>query len=342
MVAAQLPAQEASVILGGVHTRYADTASGSAGQVGARLGYWSRSFSGAAGAYYTRFTTGEWATQVSGGVVALHELGRSAAIGIRGDGTYSYLEGDFWSGIAGAGPTVGFAGRNWLLGISGTAGALRTIYETSDPLFTGSARLTWILRSWSVDAQATTTWADQVRYADFLLGTSVNTRAFTASLVAGIRAGDLADQPWIQGRAEWRIANGVAFEAAIGNYPEDITGFLGGFFVNAGLRLGRLAPVAVSRPRSPVRMEYLSDTEVRVTFSVSGASAVAIAGEWNQWTPIPLSHISGDSWQVILPLGDGVYHFSLVVDEAWVVPEGFAALPDDFGGEVGLLVVSRR
>jgi hypothetical protein len=35
-----------------------------------------------------------------------------------------------------------------------------------------------------------------------------------------------------------------------------------------------------------------------------------------------------------------VYHFSLIVDEAWIVPDGVATLPDDFGGQVGLLVIN--
>lgn len=342
MIAAQLPAQEASLILGGVHTRYADTVSGTAGTVGARLGYRSPWFSGVGEAHYTRFTTGTWATQLNGGLVALYGLGKTAAIGVRAGGSYSYLQGDFWSGLAAAGPMVGLAGRNWLLGVSGTAGAVRTIYETSDPIITGSARLTRMLRHWNFDARVTGTWADEVRYTDFLLGASFNTQAFTASIVGGIRAGDLAEHPWIQGRTEWRLAEGIALEAAVGNYPEDITGFLGGFFVNAGLRIGRQAPVVPTPPPSPLRVEYLSATEVRITVTVRDASAVAIAGEWNQWTPIPLSHISGNQWQVILPLATGVYHFSLIIDEAWVVPEGVTALPDDFGGEVGLLVVGRQ
>jgi hypothetical protein len=42
----------------------------------------------------------------------------------------------------------------------------------------------------------------------------------------------------------------------------------------------------------------------------------------------------------VLPLGPGAYRFSLILDgEHWVVPEGVPMLPDDFGGEVGLLLV---
>ena len=339
-VAAPCTAQEASVFLGGAHTRYADTVSGTAGIAGARLGVRSPSVTAIAEGHYTRFTTGTWATQLNGGLVALAGLGNSVAIGLRADGNHSYLQGGYWSGIAAAGPTVGVAGNRWFLGITATGGGVRTIYETSDAMVTGSVRGTYMLRAWNLDARATATLAGDLRYADLLVAANYNTQTFTASLAAGIRAGDLADDPWIQGRAEWRLARGVSLEAAVGTYPEDVTGFLSGLFVNAGLRLGRQTPVIPTPLPSPIRVEAVSPGEVRVTFTVHNASTVALAGEWNQWTPIPLSRVSGDQWQVALPLGAGVYHFSLVVDEHWIVPDGVAKLPDDFGGEVGLLVIN--
>ena len=330
------------MFLGGVHTRYADTVSGTAGTVGARLGVRSPSLTAIGEGHYTHFTTGTWATQLNGGLVALHGLGQSVAIGIRADANHSYLQGGYWSGIAAAGPMVGVAGNRWFLGISGTGGGVRTIYETSDAIVTGSMRGTYMLNAWNFDARLTATWAGDLHYGDLLVAANYNTQAFTASLAAGIRAGDLTDDPWIQGRAEWRFARGVSLEAAVGSYPEDITGFLSGLFVNAGLRFGRQTPVIPIPLPSPIRVEKLSPREVRVTFTVREASTVALAGEWNQWAPIPLSRVDSDQWQVTLPLGAGVYHFSLVVDESWTVPEGVAKLPDDFGGEIGLLVVSRQ
>jgi hypothetical protein len=292
--------------------------------------------------HYTRFTTGTWATQLNGGFVALTGVGRTVAIGLRADGNHSYLQDGYWSGIAAAGPTVGVAGNRWFLGISATGGGVRTIYETTDAIVTGSVRGTYMLRAWNLDARATATSAGDLRYADLLVAANYNTQAFTASLAAGVRAGDLADDPWIQGRAEWRLAKGVSFEAAVGTYPQDITGFLSGFFVNAGLRLGRQTPVIPASLPPPIRVETVSSGEVRVSFTVRDASSVALAGEWNQWTPIPLSRLNGDQWQTTLPLGTGVYHFSLVIDERWIVPDGVAKVPDDFGGEVGLLVISRQ
>jgi hypothetical protein len=199
-----------------------------------------------------------------------------------------------------------------------------------------------MLSAWNLDARITTTWAGDLRYGDLLVSANYNDRSLTASLAAGMRAGDLADDPWAQGRLEWRFTKGIALETAVGTYPEDITGFLSGFFASAGLRFGRQAPAVLAPPPSPVTIDILSPREVRVTFTVASASTAAIAGEWNQWTPIPLSRVSRDAWQVTLPLGEGIYHFSLIVDDEWTVPEGVASLPDDFGGEVGLLVVSHR
>ncbi len=339
-LAAPTSAQEASLFLGGVHTRYADTVSGTAGTVGARLGLRSPSLTAVGEGHYTRFTTGEWATLLNGGLVALFGVGSRAAIGFRADGNHSYLQGGLWSGIAAAGPLVGFTAGNWLFGVGGTAGGVRTTYDTSTALVTGSLRTSLMGSAWALDARVTGTWTRDIRYADFMIAATYSTRDFTASLISGIRAGDLSEHPWIQGRAEWHAARGIALEASVGTYPEDITGFLSGFFVNAGLRIGRLSsPAPLSLPPA-ARVEIISAREVRLTFTVHDATSVAIAGEWNAWTPIPLSHIGNGRWQVTLPLGAGLYRFSLVVDEEWTIPEGIPTLPDDFGGQVGLLVIA--
>jgi len=338
-LAAPVSAQEASLFLGGVHTRYADTVSGTAGTVGARLGLRSPSLTAVGEGHYTRFTTGEWATLLNGGLVALYGVGSRAAIGFRADANHSYLHGGLWSGIAAAGPLVGLTAGNWLFGLGGTAGGVHTIYDTSSALVTGSLRTSFMGSVWALDARVTGTWARDIRFADMMVAANYSTHDFTASLIGGIRAGDLSGDPWIQGRAEWHPVRGIAFEAAIGTYPEDITGFLSGFFVNAGLRVGRLTPPAPVSLPSSVRIETISAREVRLTFTVPDATTVAIAGEWNAWTPIPLSHAGKDRWQVTLPLRAGLYRFSLVVDEEWTVPDGIPALPDDFGGEVGLLVI---
>ena len=71
-----------------------------------------------------------------------------------------------------------------------------------------------------------------------------------------------------------------------------------------------------------------------------GAQSVAIAGNWNAWTPSPLRGLGDDIWEATLQLAPGVYHFNLVVDgKEWVVPGGVATIPDGMGGLLALLNV---
>lgn len=45
-------------------------------------------------------------------------------------------------------------------------------------------------------------------------------------------------------------------------------------------------------------------------------------------------------WSADLPLRGGAWRFAILVDgNRWTVPAGVPRLPDDFGGEVGVLVV---
>jgi 1,4-alpha-glucan branching enzyme len=78
-----------------------------------------------------------------------------------------------------------------------------------------------------------------------------------------------------------------------------------------------------------------------VVFRVPGARHVAIAGEWNEWAAAPLTARRDGRWEIVLPIRPGAYRFSLIVDgDRWTVPPGVPAMDDDFGGRVGLLVIS--
>lgn len=337
--ASRAAAQEASLFLGGVHTQYADTVSGSAGTAGARLGWRSPSFAVAGEGYFTRFTSGGWATQANSGLSVFGGIGRSGAVGFRADVSHSYVQGGLWTGVGTAGPFGALALNGWLVGAGATAGGVRRIDETTDPLFTGSLRLGRVVQALAFEARVVGTSAGSVRFADFSLAAAFTTPRFTLAVTGGLRAGDLADDPWAQGRVEWRVATFATLEAAVGNYPDDVAGFLGGFFVSGGVRIGWHAPRVTTATLPAARVERVSASEVRVSFTVVNAETLAIAGEWNAWTPVPLSRVAGNRWEAILSLPPGLYRFALVKDgETWMVPDGIATMPDDFGGEVGLLL----
>jgi hypothetical protein len=333
-----LHAQGVSFTAGGIHTRYADSLAGSAASVGVRVRTSSSALSSSLEGSFARFTDGYWAGQVSGGAVAMGRAAGRLAIGVRADGSLNYLEGGLWSGIGAAGPVFALAGRDWLAAISVTGGGLRRVDDTASALGSLSLQLRRGVGSVSFDGSLSGTAAGRVRYADAAIGAEWDRRAVTLAASGGIRLGDLGNTPWGQARVAWRLSPIIGLEATVGTYPEDVTGFSDGFFVTAGVRVSPPGPGAPAPPTVVVgaRRRGL----VQVTFAVPGASNVAIAGEWNAWTNSPLQRVGRDRWRAELPLPPGAYRFTLVTDgERWFVPDGVPKLPDDFGGEVGLLVV---
>jgi hypothetical protein len=138
--------------------------------------------------------------------------------------------------------------------------------------------------------------------------------------------------------AAWRLADRVALEASVSGFLSDpFLGYPRAWTAGAGVRVhwGARPP----RLLQPVLARRHGDSVlVRVRFA--GAVSVALAGEWNGWTPLALRRIGADRWEGSLSLAPGTYRFSLVVDGSrWLVPPGVAAVSDDLGGTTGLLVV---
>lgn len=83
---------------------------------------------------------------------------------------------------------------------------------------------------------------------------------------------------------------------------------------------------------------------IRIEFTHPTASAVAIAGSFNDWRPdatqmLPL----GDGrWLKELALSPGTYEYRLVVDGAWMAdPRAADTTPNSFGEVNSVLKVSR-
>ena len=123
-----------------------------------------------------------------------------------------------------------------------------------------------------------------------------------ASVNAGLRVGDLDDDPWGQARIELRANRHVQLELAAGRYPRDLTGFTDGLFLQGGVRLsiGSASPPVVILPSSPVRIERLDEQRVRINLRFDGTpSELAIAGDFSEWAPVPLQPQPDGSWAVV-------------------------------------------
>ena len=123
---------------------------------------------------------------------------------------------------------------------------------------------------------------------------------------------------------------------------------LGGVFLEGGPsnvaafgeRVGLARENRDLRTRSAVRVERLNGGRVRVTVALDDAKSAAIAGDWNDWSPAPMSRTKAGRWTTVIQVVPGVHRFSILVDGTrWIVPSGAPQASDGFGGQAALLVI---
>ena len=349
LAASPAAAQQLRVRLGGVHARYADAVSGSAGVLTGRLAWDGDHATGTFDGSLIQFTGGTWAAQAAGSVFGVRLLSPTVGFGLRADGDGGYIQGGTWSAIGTAGPVVAVVHGPWLYSAGLGFGTVRRVDRITSALAQSSFVVRRDAGPFSLQAGLTATGAGPTRLVDATLGAQLRGAAWTLGALAGARAGNLGGRPWYQGRATVRLAPWATLEAEAGSYPRDLSGFTDGAYVSLGVWLGGglrreragapLASLAAENQRG-VTVERMDGGQQRVTFVVPGANQVAIAGEWNDWTPVALERVDASRWRATLALTQGAHRFSLVVDgRRWLVPPGVPSLPDDMGGRVGLLVI---
>jgi hypothetical protein len=135
----------------------------------------------------------------------------------------------------------------------------------------------------------------------------------------------------------------IALELSGGNYLRDpFQGLPRAGFIGGAVRLfatsRALSPVPKPPNPNPLLAERRGDS-VFVRFHMPHARSVAIAGNWNAWTPLNIRAVGADIWEAALALAPGTYYFNLVVDGTdWVVPGGVAIVSDGMGGMVAVLM----
>ena len=335
-------AQGLSVLVGGVQARYADSVSGTAGLLSVRLSGSAPQLAGILEAGFSKFASGEWVSQLSSYGTGVVSLGSGIGLGLAVGGDVNYTEGSLWSGQVSAGPLTAFTSGSFLATLGASVGTIRSITDSAFATATLNARVRQQLRAGvALGIGASGVAADTLRYADLTLEFTHTGPRTKLSLFGGIRSGDLVDDPWGQAHFELAVTARAKIEAAVGRYPSDLAGFTDGLFATVGVRVGITRSPRLGGATPPVEVEPLESGRVRVTFRFPGkAERLEIAGDWNGWIPLLLERHGGDSWSVELALPPGIHRYSLVVDgETWTVPAGVPTEPDDFGGEVALLVV---
>jgi hypothetical protein len=167
---------------------------------------------------------------------------------------------------------------------------------------------------------------------------------------------------WQELVASWWLAPRLAVVAGAGRFPTDLlNGVPGARYAALSVRvasrpLARLeaaarparaalpgaAPLALLRalPAGDMVVRITATGETLVRLRAPEATTVEIMGDFTDWEPVALVRSPDGMWERAFALTPGTYRFNVRRDGgAWEVPTGVTALPDDLGGEAGLLVV---
>jgi hypothetical protein len=235
----------------------------------------------------------------------------------------------------------------------------RTVYSVS-------ATPTWVGRSDMVGV-GTFAPAGRVDYTDYAASMRWQHPSAEFVATAGLRAGAGPDRlpgakRWLESWTTIWVSRRLALVGGIGAFPTDVQqGLPGGRYASAALRVatGR-PPVNDPAVRAELTLPYelnrlrlgrlfperftVADDQASglrvITVRVPDARRVELMADFTDWLPVPLERVGNDSWRLATVIAPGVHRVNLRVDGGpWVVPPGLNAVRDDFGGEVGLLVV---
>lgn len=209
--------------------------------------------------------------------------------------------------------------------------------------------------SWTRVAVGDTAYSDLEGRARWRRG------AFDVEGSAGVRVASRGGGSGVYGdvSAALRLSEWMGLLVATGNYPSDpVRGSIPGRFVTVGLRLApkqtpRVAVVPqIAPPSAPVAgesaapldgahvaVEQLDGLPILVVH-VPGARRVEVMGDFTDWQPVALAAAGKGRFQYALSLPAGMLRFNVRVDGGpWRVPAGAGVALDEFGSNVGVLVV---
>ncbi len=207
------------------------------------------------------------------------------------------------------------------------------------------AKRTWIADTAYLDVVGTGRWRDD----DIEVNGSLGFRAWSDGGGGGVYGEMHVQVP---------IWNQITAVVAGGRYPSDpVRGVIAANYVSAGVRI-----TAFSSPTTPATNEFLRESErperlrtgeARITVELStpgnrtlrveapGVQSVELSGDFTDWEPVSLTRGEGASWEMTIRVSPGVHRFNIRLNGGpWAVPKGVRAEEDDYGGRVGVLVIS--
>ena len=89
-----------------------------------------------------------------------------------------------------------------------------------------------------------------------------------------------------------------------------------------------------------MEIERMDSSRVTVRLRVRSARHVELSGEPTSWQAIPMRRVGGEWWEAEVHARPGSYRMNIRVDgKEWSAPPGSVATRDEFGGEVGVIVI---
>lgn len=352
----------ATLDLGASSVHYDGFLPSSAGALAAALSLQGRTATWSARGSYLRFASGRstWQGSLATSVFT-PPLGRARPeLWVTGGGSRYHTFPGFWHAVGGA--RVHFPIRRGTAWLDGSAGV--TSFGAGGRRVAMLGTGLWARRSNATfTAGLAHTWVGDTSYADLQGTARVAQGAWELSGVGGVRFGGRGGGAGVFAEATLTLALGpwAALVLGGGRYPSDpARGTIPGRYASAAIRV---RPLAAARrvPRAPpavpvftagasnaslsaiaawLQVEVEPDGVVRLAVHAPLAASVELAGDFTDWEPVPLRRTDAARWEWRGRLVPGVHRVNLRLDRGpWMVPEGAARVADDYGGEIGMIVV---
>lgn len=159
----------------------------------------------------------------------------------------------------------------------------------------------------------------------------------------GMRSEAGAQHSFGGGRLVVSLSPMISLFVAAESYPANpLFGTPGGRAFGAGLSLRVAAPARRELGPKPAGVADPASGLTRLSIRAGSASRVEVAGDWNQWRPVPLARGNNGVWYGDFAIAPGLYRYAFRIDgRVWEVPEGVAAVNDGFGGKSAWLSVRK-
>jgi hypothetical protein len=214
-------------------------------------------------------------------------------------------------------------------------------------------------------AQLVPTRVGTIKYLDAVAGWRWLGPEGDLSISAGYRAGEDSSggvNRWAEVNVTAWLTRRLAVVGGVGVFPAEIVrGLPGGRYGSLALRVASRRPTGSDpklvaqlilpyelrglRRRGAARAEAFvhsaaDDGSRDIHVRVADATRVELMADFTDWTPVPLVRERGGMWGLNVFIAPGVHRVNIRVDGGpWQPPPGLTTVRDEFGGEVGLLVV---